>query len=342
MPWKPLTLPTLKSRWQLNLIAAKPALRIFAQASDAVYTQEGFGTIDPNQSWVGLATLANPVSYAITFADFDTAAGFTMNVQFAPGAASNNPFGVYQAANDFLWTITSGGGASGFTTSITFKTNSPANVNGAETNIVLAALTTASTNGRGTWTLTFTSDTNGAVTSPDGIKAAFVLDPNAAPQFANPLTILFGTTAGVTAGFGQFIDFSSIAITNVTDGNEVDNFRMDDVLNSSLWDPGFSRDAGSVIQVSSNSPSYWVNWGSPAVGFGLETKAALNSGTNAWFSPAYYGSGTGVTNTGPTLMGTSLIWSWVPNGCLPTADGTTNGAVARSGFFRLSNPPPIQ
>lgn len=327
---------------KVNMLAAKPELRIFAQASDAVYTQEGIGTIDPNQSWVGVATPANPVSYAITFADFDTVASYTMNVQFAPGATSGNPYGVYQAANDFLWTITSGGGTSGFTTAVAYKTNSPANVNGAETNVALPLLTTTSTSGRGTWTLTFTSDTNGTVTAPDGTSGSFVLDPAAALQFANPLTILFGTTAGATGGYGQFTDLSRIAIANVLDGNEFDDFTMDDVLNNSLWDPGFSRDAGSVIQVSSNTPSYWINWSTPAVGFALETKASLNSGTNAWFSPSYYGSGIGITNTGPTLMGTSLIWTWVPNGCLPTVDGTTSGDVSKTGFFRLSNPPPIQ
>jgi hypothetical protein len=265
-----------------------------------------------------------------------------MNVQFAPGAASNSPYSVYEAANDLLWTIASQGGASGFTTSVAFKTNSAANVNGGETNVVLAPITTTSTNGRGTWTLTFTSDTNGMVTAPDGTSGSFVLDPNAAAQFANPLTILFGTSAGAAGGYGQFTDLGRLEITNVVDGSEFDDFTQDDVLNATLWDPGFSRDAGSVIQVSSNAPSYWVNWNIPDDGFGLETKARLIGGTNAWFSPNYYGSGIIVTNTLPTLMGTTLKWTWIPNACLPTVDGTVGGTPSPTGLFRLSSPPPAQ
>ncbi len=80
---------------------------------------------------------------------------------------------------------------------------------------------------------------------------------------------------------------------------------------TSLWNPGFSVDsynantgnAGSVFQISTNTP-YWVNWTLPDSGYGLSTKASLNSGTNKWFTPNYYGSSVGATNTSPTRMGT--------------------------------------
>ena len=326
---------------KMTMLPAKPGLRIFQKASDATYTQEGMATVDLNQSWVG-ATPSAPRSYAITFADFDTVANYTMNVQLCPGGNPDSPYSVYFGANDLLWTITSGGGASGFTTAVAFKTNSPSNANGAETNVLLAAMSTTSTNGRGTWTLTFTTDTNGTVRAPDGTSGSFVMDPAAAAQFADPLTVFFGTTAGATGGYGQFTDISGILITNVAGFNENDNFTKDDVLDTTVWDPGFSRDAGSIILVSSNTPSYWVNWPIPDDGYGLEIKASLNSGTNVWFSPNYYGSGIGATNTGPSLMGTSLNWTWIPSACLPTVDGTVGGTPSKTGFFRLSNPAPTQ
>jgi hypothetical protein len=337
---------------KMNVLASKPGLRIFQKCSDAVYTQEGIGTEDggnPMQSWVG-GTF--PKTYAITFQDFDTVAGYTMNIQFCPGAAPGNPYGVYSAPNDLLWRITSGGGASGFTTSVGFKTNSPSNNNGGETNVLLATTTTTSLNGRGTWTLTFTSDAHGTVTAPGGILVgSFDMDTNASAMFADPLTILFGTSAGQTGGFGQFIDLARIAITNVAGVNEFDDFTQDDVLNTNLWNPNFSRDnpgyngnndAGAVILVSSNTPSFWANWTIPDGQFGLATKASLTGGTNVWFTPGYYGSGTGATNTIPSLMGTSLKWTLIPSGCLPTVDGSTNGAASRTAFFRLSNPAPSQ
>jgi hypothetical protein len=337
------TNPPAPPRPSMHVLPAKRGLRVFQQASDAVYTQEGIATEDFNQSWVGLATPSTPVKYAITFQDFDTVANYAMNIQFTPNAGTPpyGPYAVYNANDDLVWTIRSGGGTSGFTTALAFKTNSPANVNGFETNIVVAPLTTTSTNGRGTWTLTFTTDTNGTVTAPDGTSASFVLDPNMTAQFVDPLTIFFGTSAGATGGFGQFTDISKIAVTNVGGLNESDDFTSETNLDPTVWDPSFSRDAGSVILVSS-APSYWANWTIPDDGFGLETKAGLNGGTNVWFSPNYYGSGTGSSNTPPTLMGTTLKWTWVPNGCLPTVNGTVGGAPSPNAFFRLSSPPPSQ
>ncbi len=335
-----VTNPPPPPRPTISVLPAKRGLRIFQQASDAVYTQEGIATVDINQSWVGLATPSTPVSYAITFQGFDTVANYAMNVQFVPNAGTG-PYAVYNANNDLLWTIRSGGGTSGFTTALAFKTNSPANVNGFETNVVVAPMATTSTNGRGTWTLTFTTDTSGTVTAPDGTSASFVLDPNMAAQFADPMNIFFGTSAGATGGFGQFTDISKIAVTNVGGLNENDNFTSETNLDLTVWDPSFSRDAGSVILVPS-TPSYWANWNIPDDGFGLETKAGLNGGTNVWFSPNYYGSGTASTNSTPILMGTTLKWTLIPSGCLPTVDGTVGGTRSPNAFFRLASPPPSQ
>lgn len=348
------TNPPPPPRPSIAIAPANPGLRIFLKASDAVYTQEGIGTVDssslsPNQSWVGSATTDHPVSYSINFLDFDTVANFTMNVQFAPGAASGNPYGVYGNANDLLWTITSGGGVNGFRTAVAFKTNSPNNSMGGETNVLLATMTTTSTNGRGTWTLTFTSDTNATVTAPDGSTGSFVMAPDAAAQFANPLTILFGISAGATGGFGQYVDIGRITVTNVVGINEDDIFTQDDELNTNLWNPNFSRDnpgygndAGSVLLVSSNTPSYWVHWNIPDASFGLETKASVTGPASAWFSPDYYGTATGVTNSIPSVMGSVQRWTLVPKGCLPTLNGTPGGPASPTVFFRLASPAPAQ
>jgi hypothetical protein len=322
----------------MTVLAARPGLRIFAQDSTFTYNQEGFGTVDTGQSWI--YNYIDPVSYSVTFKDFDTVDNYSFYAQFAPGAGSGDPYGVYNAANSLTWRITRV--ASGFTTGISWKVGRPAN---GETNIALALITT-STNGRGTWTLTFTNNpddlsSGGKVTAPDGTSGSFTLAPEVAAQFQNPCPILFGTAPNNTAGFGQYIDISSISITNVPGVNEYDDFTKDAVLNTALWNPAFSYNAGSVIQVSTNT-SYWVNWTVPDVGYGLATKASLDTGTNGWFSPSYYGSGVGITNTTPTKMGYLLKWTLIPSACLPTVDGTTNGAVSPTAFFRLSNPAPSQ
>lgn len=322
-----------------SIVRAKSGLRLFSQNSKATYNQEGFSTVDLNQSWVGVATPANPVSYSITIGDFNTVNNYALYIQFAQNANSGDPFGVYNGQNALVWTIQSAGGTGGFTTSVNWKTNSPAS---GQPNVAMPVTTTTSTNGVGIWTLTFTSDIAGTVTAPDGTIGNVTLpDETAAADFANPCVIDFGTAPNNTGGYGQWITFNKIAISNVVDGIEYDDFTQDTNLNTSLWNPGFSVDTGSAIQVPPGV-NYWLNWTSPALGYGLETKAMLTGGTNIWFSPAYYGSGVGVSNTAPTLMGTQLFWTLVPSSCFPTTDGTTNGPTSPTAFFRLANPPPTQ
>jgi hypothetical protein len=328
----------------MTAVPAKPGLRVFAQDNDYTYDQEGFGTVDLNQSWVGVATPTNPVSYSITIADFNTVDAYTLYVQFVQNGNPGDPFGVYNGQNALVWQITHRN--TGFTTRVDWKTNAPAS---GQPNNALPLTTTTTTTGRGTWTLAFTNDTDGTVTAPDGTSGSFSLpnDPAWLADFANPCIIDFGTAPNNAAGYGQWITYSKIAISNVLDGTEYDDFTQDDVFNTALWNSRFSLGEGAqgkppaVILVSTNSP-LWVNWTIPDTGYGLTTKASLTSGTNVWFSPSYYGSNVGATNTIPTKMGSLLKWTLIPSPCLPTVDGTVGGPPSPTGFFRLSKPPPSQ
>ena len=293
--------------------------------------------MDTYQSWAG-ASSAFPKSYSITFQDFDTVDNYTFYAQFVPNAAGVNPYVVYSSPNALTWSITHQ--TAGFTTSIDWKTNAP---NSGTPNNALA-LTTTSTNGRGTWTLTFTNDTDGTVTAPDGTTGSFSLPQDAAFMFADPVTILFGTAPNNTGGYGQWIDIGRITITNVLGNNEDDDFTKDDGLDTFTWNPAFSLDPGSVIQVSTNTP-YWVTWNVPDQGFELATKADLANTSIPWYTPSYYGNGV-VSNTVPTQMGPSLKWTLIPSACLPTTDGFPgfpgSGTTSAQGYFRLQNPAPIQ
>lgn len=322
----------------MNIVQAKPALRIFAQDNTHTYNQEGIGTMDRNESWVGVATPANPVSYSITLASFDTVDNYALYAQFVQNANPGDPFGVYNGTNALVWTIQKAGGL--FSTRVDWKTNAPA---AGQTNNALAVTTTTSTSGRGTWTLTFTNDTDATVTAPDGTSAAFTLpnDPTWTALFANPLIIDFGTAPNNEAGYGQWVDVSRIAISNVVDGTQFDDFTQDDVLNTSLWNPGFSlnNNPPSVIQVSTNTP-FWVNWTVPDDLFVLATKADLSNTNVPWYTPNYYGNG--IATTVPTQMGNNLKWTLIPSACLPTLDGFPGGVPASQAFFILQKPGPIQ
>ncbi|MGA2554694.1 MAG: hypothetical protein ABSG04_00260 [Verrucomicrobiota bacterium] len=317
----------------MTILPAKPGLRVFGQNAVQTYNQEGFGTVDENQSWVGVATPSKPVSYSIDIQDFDTVPGYTLYVQFLQNGGPVNPYIVYYGTNAFVWSITAN--PAGFTTAANWKTNAPT---GNEVNNAFS-MTTTSTNGRGTWTLTFTNDTNGTVTAPDGSRTNFVLDTNMTAQFVNPLDIMFGTAPNATTGFGQYIDISKIVITNVSGLNEYSDFTTNATFDTTQWTAAFSLDANSVYQVSTNTP-LWVNWTVPDAGYGLGTVPSLRNASIPWYTPGYY-SGVTITLT-PVRMGTSKVWVLYPSACLPTVDGTPGGTPSPSAFFRLSNPPPTQ
>ena len=326
--------PVTIVRPTMHEVPAKPGLRIFAQNYSQLYNQEGFGTVDSSQSWIG-ATAASPRKYSVTFQDFDTVDGYTFFSQFVQNSGGVvNPYIVFVNPNALTWRIVHQ--ATGFTSLVDWKTNAANFTPGSN---VLTMVTT-STNGRGTWTLTFSNNTDGTVTAPDGTKGSFSLPAGLDAQFADPMTICFGTAPSAdVAGFGQWLTLSSVTITNVNGVNESDDFTKDALLNTNLWDPAFSLDPGSVIQVSTNTP-YWVNWTIPDPQFGLGTKADLHNTSIPWHRPDYYSGGAVTLN--PVQMGPSLKWVLIPKSCLPTTDGTTNGPVSSKGFFILSNPAPTQ
>jgi len=327
----------------LTIIPAKPGLRIFSQDTTATYNQEGFSTVDVNQSWIGRATPSAPVSYSLNIRDFDTINGYTLYAQFVQNGASGDPYGVYFGQNALVWQITHQD--AGFTTRVDWKTNSPAN---GQNNSALATTVTTSTNGHGTWTLKFTSDTDGAVIAPDGTSTAFTLpvDPTWSADFANPMVLDIGTAPNNSPGYGQFIDLKSIAISNVVNGSVFDDFTADTSFNTSLWNQAFSYNAasannfGSVYQVSSNA-AYWITWTQPAEGFTLAASGSVTN-ANTWSTPDYYGAAVGATITKPQVQGGIHTWTLVPAATFPTIDGFLGSAVSPTGFYRLQNPPPAQ
>jgi hypothetical protein len=319
----------------LNIVKATPGLRIFQQNSGATFNQEGIATVDSNQSWLG-STPQNPTSYKINIATFPSVPNTALHMQFVQVGVVN-PFVVFTQPNAMDWRIrraTSGF----FDTQIAWKTNAPNS--GALPNISLPDTASSSTNGVGDWTLTFTNDTDGFVTFPDGATAAFTLPPEMVAFFANPVELCIGTTPGSPAGYGEYFGINRITLTNAATSLLVDeDFTLGDVLNTSLWNPAFSLDAGSVYQVSTNTP-FWINWTVPDDGFGLVTKADLGNPSIPWYTPNYYGSAVGATNTTPIKMGTTLKWTLIPEACLPTLDGLPGGTPSPHGFFRLANPVP--
>ncbi len=322
----------------MNVIKTQPGLRWFAQDATAVYNEQGLYTIDQNQSFANPANSAQPVTYSVTFQDYNTAPNFTFQIQFIAdntAQSANSPYTVYFSPADFALSIVNQG--TDFTASIDYKTNNPAG--GTTGNLMFMTTATAQV---GTWTLVFTNNPDGSadggVIAPDGTAGTFTVSSNIVAYFVNPVTIYYGIVPENTAGFGQFIDTSRITTANVGGQNINDNFATDASFDTSTWSTGYSFEANSVQLVTTDTP-YWVTWTVPANGFGLETATNLTTPSAAWYSPGYYAGGTQPITT---LMGGSLYWTLLNTADLPTVDGIPGDPVSKTAFFRLSKPGPSQ
>jgi hypothetical protein len=140
----------------------------------------------------------------------------------------------------------------------------------------------------GTWTITFTSDTNGMLTAPDGTTNSFIFPPYNVGYFAdetNTFNVYLGMSAGITNAINQAMVFSSFAISNVPSACS-DNFLADTSLNTNLWTATNSIGPEGVLIVPSNAP-YWVSWTLPANGFSLAESASLGTGA-LWYNVTSY------------------------------------------------------
>ena len=327
-----------------SIVAVTPGLRIFNQDDTAPWNGEGFSTVDQNQSWVGSATASFPVKYSVNVKEFNTISGFQLAFNFVQNGAPGDVYAIYNDANVMQWRIQSGGGTSGFTSSIIWKTNAPQG--GLNSNVV--SMVTTSTNGQGNWTLTWTSDTDGSITAPDGSTTNFsIAAAGIASDFADPLIVDIGETPNAAGGYGQYIDLNSIFITNVFGVWESDDFTTATAFNTNNWNTGFSYNDGGVhaiVQITKNTP-YFVHWTSPGAGYSLTTKANLADTSIPWYTPWYYSgtttNGYAISNA-TTLMGGKAYWTLIPSACLPTTNGVAGGPSSSQVYFRaqtlLSNP----
>jgi hypothetical protein len=315
----------------MSIAPAQPALRIFAGDTGNQFSREELATVDQNQSWIG-GTF--PVSYSFTLLSYPNNINqthiFLVPVNSTPGASPYGYNGVDYTATNGLWlTLNPGPNAGSVVASIYWKTNLPG-ANAFDTGGNTALKITNAT-AIGTWKLSFTSPSAGTLTAPGASPVSFTIaDGTVATDFANPLVAYFGLQPNSTAGEGQFEDWASISITNVTGANVTEDFTKEASI-SGNWN-NMSQQPASIALVTTNNP-YWVNWTLPDTGFGLAISPGLRTPAD-WHLPGYYNGFFGNDGT-PTQYGLKH-WLLVTPDILPSNLGITNGTT----FFRLSNPPP--
>jgi hypothetical protein len=262
----------------------------FIAASSGTYDRQEIRTVGSNYAWYGAS---GPVSYSVDVAKIGENApaptGFTLFMHFVPGIPNPNDGGSdYGEPNVVMWTI--GNSADGSAWSqLRYKTNAPGS-NGNMFTDGLGGFPGGVWNPTpaGTWTITFSQDTNIVITAPTGGAITNILPPEVVDIFKNYSTnmqINVGGVPGNPSRLGQMAVVTRVKFTGTPGEPNVDSDFLTQSRDTNVWRIVASSPVG-VQQIPTNA-AYWINWTLPANGFSLETKATLGPGF--WNSPAITG-----------------------------------------------------
>jgi hypothetical protein len=296
-PPQPKLMPPVKTTPGLNVFASTEANSVWDEQQVMLLANTGL-------SWVGRASAAKPVSYSFAIDGFDTNSVWAAEAYlFLIPNSPADPAPDWDEANGITISVNCTGNNGG-TMNFTYKVNEPQNdlmywSNPPYTNAPgsCAGATNCFETGNlctvysatlfGTWTVSFTSDTNGTLIAPDGTTTNFIFPSYNVGYFAetNGFNVYLGFEANNTNAINQAVVYSSFAVTNVPSECS-DNFLTDTSLNTNLWTSSYSAGPEGVFIVPSNAP-LMLAWTSPANGFSLAESPIL--GPNAvWNNVSTY------------------------------------------------------
>jgi hypothetical protein len=266
-------------------------------------------------SWVGVATPANPVTYSMTIAQYPDSAqypGIQSHIFLSSDIANGAGAPEWNSTNAIFFQVVNNANGSGFATFM-IKTNAPGTDGrpgwGDPPQIFgtgnLATLGSASVTG--TWSITFTSDTDVTVTAPDNTFTNFSL-PAEYPPYFQYVFASFGIQQNNNAYGGQHVIFSHVGISAP--------YNINDSFTAPVPDASFSL-AGPQYgaQIVPPGSAWYAKWLLPASGFDLELSPDLAN----WTQPAS-------TNS----------WEFDVYGWFPLAQTDLPGATQN--FFRMVKP----
>jgi hypothetical protein len=305
-----------------TLTRSTPGLNLFSSGSNGDQYQRTNLKLQSTtgNTWVGAT---GPVTYSLTITNFPDGTlypGYQAHIFLTTGGTGNSTAPDYVDPNLIFLDIHENANGTAYA-AFRYKTNEP-NMN----TMVFGSGTlgtVGSSNILGTWSMTFSQDTNITVTSPDGEILHTNITSDAAALFADPMNVYFGGQPNSPANFGQSVVLSSVSIkgnaTPVQDNFLADNGQLD---TNSTW----SVVAGdpSTLQLMTPDPAaLWVKWSLPDSGFGLQATTNL-ANPSSW-----------VTLTGPDASVGPLL-SFISAGSRMVYLPSTVIGTNRSGFFRLN------
>jgi hypothetical protein len=231
-----------------------------------------------NYSWVGAATVGNPVTYSFNITKW-SAPDLNYHIYFASEVGAGGASAIdYNQTNVMILQVSQLSNSQAVAT-ITWKTNSP------QSGTTGTSLTITNPTVLGNWQVQFTSDTNGAVIPPGGSPQPFLVDPALAAGLANPIYVTFGLNPSVNTNtiLGESIVVSQIGITGVGSLSllgpvTTDNFMTDGSLDTTnIWQVNALFPA-SILYVPTNT-AYGLAWTLPASGLVPEVNTNVAGGT---------------------------------------------------------------
>ncbi len=300
----PTTPPAYVEFWMDNIqLVARPVVIPPPTLSIAPLTQSGLfidsgpgeggdrGAIDSivDMHWIGL-TAGSPVTYSMTIGSVPNPllySNWEAHIFLAPSSGVGNPDWNLSDCG-YLQILDNNDGSA--TARLMWKTNDPndntmmLNTNfgiggsGANSN-QFAAGTIGYLNASqvlGTWSITFTSDTNLTLSGPGGAGTNFILPPDWMNSFNNAGSgytyAYFGGGPNGNANAGQHMTLSSVSINGGANSYAYTNDFSTLAYDTATW-----ALLGSETMIIPQPSGWWLWWTLPAANFGLWSSPTLGS-----------------------------------------------------------------
>jgi hypothetical protein len=292
-PPPPVTIyPPVKVPQGLNLYAGTAVNSFYDRQEVASVQSTGLG-------WVGRATAGNPVSYSFTVNSAPTnsaLASFQMYLvpNFPPSSANANApdwfatsmvetFLVGNSTNavlQFAYKVNEAAGNAMLLGNAPY-TNAPGSWNGVTSPYYESGALGSVTNPGilGTWTVTFTSDSNVTLIAPNGTNTALIIPAYNAPQLAesSSFNVYLSMQAEDQGAMNQSFNYGNFAVTGVLNPFS-DNFLADSKLNTNVWNNSVAISPANVFV--SDGHQKLVTWSQPASGFALQDAGQISGAWN--------------------------------------------------------------
>lgn len=254
-------------------------------ASGQYERQNIAATNTPGLGWLGSP---DPVAYALTIQKYPGAShsGFQTHLFLVPGAPGDSAPDYSQPHLVFLDIQAQGNGT--VFAALRYKTNEANGNNFLYTAAPVGGTLggVSSSTGIGTWSVTFSEDTNAVVRTPDGTTGNFALPPGAAALFAGPMSVFVGAQANGGGNLGQTVILNSFQISKGGSVVFEDNFLTDTELDLQKWVVIAGTPYG--VQLIGPDVAFWLSWTIPDSGFFLQT-SDLPSWINTGWTASLFG-----------------------------------------------------